>query len=259
MSRTTLRYPLQNPHGTKAAAVAIVLDIRQTRGTHNSVAVAVAPLYYANIMTADLFVTGTDTGVGKTLVSALLCAALDGVYWKPIQTGATEGTDRRTVMELAELPEEQTLPEIYVFGPPVSPHLAAEWAGATIDLDNIRRPEGKLTGPLIVEGAGGVMAPVNETEFMLDLMRRLDLPVVVVARSALGTINHSLLTLGALQRAGLAVKGVVVVGAPNHDNERAIERYGRSPVIGRVPLLEVINRETLLEVFDREFDRSKFD
>lgn len=210
-------------------------------------------------MGQDLFVTGTDTGVGKTLVSALLCAALEGVYWKPIQTGATEDSDRRTVMELAELGVERTLPECYVFDPPVSPHLAAERAGATIDLATIRRPQGKLAGPLIVEGAGGVMVPVNGTEFVLDLMRRLVLPVVVVARSALGTINHSVLTLRALQGAGLEVKGVVVVGAPNADNERAIERYGCVPVIGRVPLLEVINRAALLEVFDREFDRGNFD
>lgn len=210
-------------------------------------------------MGADLFVTGTDTGVGKTLVSALLCAALDGVYWKPIQTGASEDSDRRTVMELAGLDAERTVRECYVFGPPVSPHLAAEWAGARIDLGAIRRPEEKLSGPLIVEGAGGVMVPVNGREFMLDLMRRLGLPVVVVARSGLGTINHSLLTLGALGRSGLAVKGVIVVGTPNRDNERAIEHYGCAPVLGRVPLLEVINRAALLEVFNREFDRNKFD
>lgn len=210
-------------------------------------------------MGRDFFVTGTDTGVGKTMVSALLCAALEGVYWKPIQTGATEDSDRRTVMELAELGAERTLPECYVFDPPVSPHLAAEWAGAEIDLATIRRPEGRLPGPLIVEGAGGVMVPVNRKEFMLDLMRRLALPIVVAARSALGTINHSLLTLRALQGAGLSVKGVVVVGTPNRDNERAIERYGSAPIIGRVPLLEAINRAALLQVFHHEFDRGKFD
>jgi dethiobiotin synthase len=210
-------------------------------------------------MSRDLFITGTDTGVGKTLVSALLCAALDGVYWKPIQTGACEVIDRRTVMELALLPPERMLPECYVFDPPVSPHLAAEQAGATIDLNTIRRPEGVLSGPLIVEGAGGVMVPVNQSEFMLDLMRKLDLPVVVVARSSLGTINHTVLTLRALQAAWLTVTGVVLVGQPNADNERAIERYGSAPIIGRVPLLETIHRTTLLEVFDREFDRSKFD
>lgn len=210
-------------------------------------------------MGLDLFVTGTDTGVGKTLVSALLCAALDGVYWKPIQTGASEDTDRHTVMELAELDAERTIPECYVFNPPVSPHLAAEWAGAMIDLSTVRRPEAELSGPLIVEGAGGVMVPVNDREFMLDLMCRLALPVVVVARSALGTINHSLLTLGALERSGLTVKGVIIVGTPNRDNERAIERYGCAPILGRVPLLEVINRAALLEVFNRDFDRNKFD
>jgi len=210
-------------------------------------------------MGLDLFVTGTDTGVGKTLVSALLCAALDGVYWKPIQTGASEDIDRRTVMELAELDAERTIPECYVFNPPVSPHLAAEWAGAMIDLSTVHRPEAELSGPLIVEGAGGVMVPVNDREFMLDLMCRLALPVVVVARSALGTINHSLLTLGALERAGLTVKGVIVVGTPNRDNERAIEHYGCAPILGRVPLLEVINRAALLEVFNRDFDTDKFD
>ncbi len=210
-------------------------------------------------MSTDLFVTGTDTGVGKTLVSAMLCAALEGIYWKPIQTGASEDSDRRTVMELALLPPERALRERYVFDPPVSPHLAAERAGATIDLASIRRPDGKLPGPLIAEGAGGVMVPLNQSEFMLDLMRRLDLPVVVVARSALGTINHTVLTLRAIQGAGLTVKGVVAVGPPNADNERAIERYGGAPIIGRVPLLEVINRDILLEVFNREFDKGKFD
>jgi dethiobiotin synthase len=210
-------------------------------------------------MGSDLFVTGTDTGVGKTLVSALLCAALEGVYWKPIQTGASEDSDRRTVMELAELGADRALPECYVFDPPVSPHLAAEWAGGRIDLAAIHRPEGKLSGPLIAEGAGGVMVPVNEKEFMLDMMCHLALPVVVVARSALGTINHTVLTLRVLESAGLVVKGVVVVGAPNADNERAIEHYGCAPILGRVPLLEVINRAALLEVFHREFDKGKFE
>lgn len=231
----------------------------QARGEETAAADTCLAVYYPDTMTADIFVTGTDTGVGKTLVSALLCAALDGVYWKPIQTGAQEGADRRTVMELAEIPSERTLPECYLFDPPVSPHLAADWAGVTIDLGTIRLPCRDLPGPLIVEGAGGVMVPMNETEFMLDLMRRLGLPVVVVARSSLGTINHSVLTLQTLRWAGLAVKGVVLVGSQIEDNERAIQKYGKAPIIGRVPLLETINRKTLLEVFGREFDRSVFD
>src|ERR1700758_3631858 len=96
----------------------------------------------------DLFVTGTDTGVGKTVLSALLVAALDGVYWKPIQTGAIEGTDRATVLKLAEVPEERAIAEVYCFDSPVSPHLAARLAGADIELARIRRPETKSGKPL---------------------------------------------------------------------------------------------------------------
>ena len=209
-------------------------------------------------MGSDLFITGTDTGVGKTLVSALLCAALGGVYWKPIQTGAEEGTDRRTVMNWAELPEERTLPECYCFNPPVSPHLAAERSNVSIDLAQIRRPKGALSGPLIVEGAGGALVPVNDREFMLDLIRALGMPVVVVARSALGTINHTLLTLRALRAARLKVKGVVMVGPENPDNERAVKRYGKVALLGRAPMLESINRQALLEVFNTHFDTSQF-
>ncbi len=209
-------------------------------------------------MTTDLFVTGTDTGVGKTLVSALLCAALDAYYWKPIQTGFEEDSDRRTVREIAELPEERTFPECYVFDPPVSPHLAAEWASAKIELSKICRPGAAPPGRLIAEGAGGVMVPVNGSEFILDMMRALAMPVLVVSRSALGTINHTVLTLNAIRAAGLGVHGVVVVGHRDQDNERAIERYGKAPVVGQVPLLEVINRETLLEVFNSKFDTGKF-
>src|SRR5882672_9099244 len=104
--------------------------------------------------TRDLFVTGTDTSVGKTVLSALLVCALDGIYWKPIQTGVCEGTDREAVMHWAEISEDRTVPECYRFDPPVSPHLAAAAAGATIELGRIRRPQGVAGRPLIVEGAG---------------------------------------------------------------------------------------------------------
>lgn len=209
-------------------------------------------------MNGGLFVTGTDTNVGKTVLSALLVAALDGVYWKPIQTGSTEGTDREAVQRWAELPEGRLLPEAYCFEPPVSPHLAARAADVRIDLASIGRPAMSLAGPLIVEGAGGALVPINETEFMLDLMRRLGLPVVVAARTSLGTINHTLLTLRALSSAGLAVKGVVMIGEANEDNRQAVEHYGHVKVLGRVPRLETINRRTLLESFNAHFDRKAF-
>jgi dethiobiotin synthetase len=204
---------------------------------------------------AQFFVTGTDTGIGKTLVSALLCAALDALYWKPIQTGSREGTDRRTVMRIAELPRERTLPESYIFSPPVSPHLAARRAGVLIDLRQIQIPAPAKSANLIVEGAGGVLVPINEKQLTTDLMRHLHLPVVVVARTALGTINHTLLTLAAVRAAHLDVRGVVLSGAPNRENREAIERYGEIEVIGVVPLLKKIDRRTLLEIYRKNFDR----
>ena len=158
------------------------------------------------------FVTGTDTGVGKTVLSALLVAALDAVYWKPVQTGAVEGTDRESVRAWAASPEEQLLPERYCFDPPVSPHLAAREAGVRIALDSFEFPEARANRTWIVEGAGGVMVPLNERDLMRDLMRRLGLPVVVAARTALGTINHTLLTLAALRDAHLSIRGVVLIG-----------------------------------------------
>jgi dethiobiotin synthetase len=204
------------------------------------------------------FVTGTDTGVGKTVLSALLTAALDAVYWKPIQTGVSEGTDRETVIRLAGIPRSRTLDEIYRLDPPVSPHLAARWAGVRIDLARITLPDLPPEMPLVAEGAGGALVPINDTEFMTDLMRRLGVPVLVAARSTLGTINHTLLTLAALEAARLPVAGVVLMGPENQDNREAIERYGAKPVVGCIPPLAVMNCEMLLEVFRTLFDPEAF-
>jgi len=203
-------------------------------------------------------VTGTDTGVGKTVVSALLCAALDAIYWKPIQTGTREGTDRTTVMRLAELPRARTVDEAYRFAPPVSPHLAARRAGIRIDLRTIKMPRIAPSANLIAEGAGGALVPINDTQLTTDLMRHLGLPVVLVARTTLGTINHTLLSLAALRAARLDVRSVVMVGKPNRDNRAAIERYGSIEVVGVVPRLTRINRGALLRVFREHFDAKAF-
>jgi dethiobiotin synthase len=204
----------------------------------------------------DLFVTGTDTGVGKTLLSALLVAALNRKYWKPIQTGACEGTDRETVMKWTGIDADQTYPENYLFNPPVSPHLAAQWKGTAIDLRTIYRPPS--FEPLIIEGAGGVLVPVGDHEFMLDLMRRLSAPVLLASRSLLGTINHTLLSVMAIRNAKLELRGVVMIGKENADNRRAVERYGNVPVVGCIPWLDTIDRSTLETVFKEHFDSSVF-
>jgi len=208
-------------------------------------------------VTKSLFVTGTDTNVGKTLLSALLVAALDAIYWKPIQTGASEGTDRQTVIKLAEIAERQTIPESYCFEPPVSPHLAAEASGVRIDLARIEAPA-NLDTPIIVEGAGGILVPINESDLMLDLARHLGFPVLIAARAALGTINHTLLTVRALRCAKIALRGVVMIGDRNRDNERSVEHFGAVPVVGTIPWLDTLDRQTLLSVFRDSFDQKYF-
>jgi dethiobiotin synthase len=207
-------------------------------------------------MKGDLFVSGTDTGVGKSVLSALLVTALRRKYWKPIQTGACEGADRDAVMKWAGIAADRAHPETFLFDPPVSPHLAAEQQGIRIDLNRIRRPEDPE--PIVAEGAGGLLVPINEAQFMTDLVARLDMPVVLAARTALGTINHTLLSLGALRRAGLKLRGVVMIGPDNDDNRRAIERYGDAPVIGTIPWLDSIDALSLQRVFDQRFEGSAF-
>lgn len=198
-----------------------------------------------------VFVTGTDTGVGKTVVSAALVAALRGHhrvrYWKPIQTGIEHDNDTETVRVLgACVPAD-----IYDAGvrllQPVSPHLAARAAGQAIDLDDLvtlasAQPPGEFW---VVEGAGGALVPVNGRDLMIDLIARLGVPAVVVARSSLGTINHTLLTLDALRRRSVGIAGVVMVGEPNGDNRESIERYGDVRVIGELPLLRPLTPESL--------------
>jgi dethiobiotin synthase len=208
-------------------------------------------------MSTDLFVTGTDTGVGKTLLSALLIAALQRKYWKPIQTGACEGTDRQTVMKIADATEAETCPEAYIFDPPVSPHLAAEQHGIEIDFNRIRRPASAST--LIIEGAGGLLVPINGKQLMVDLIKHLEAPAVIATRTTLGTINHTLLTVASARHAGVDIRGVVMIGHENTENRRAIERYGNVPVIGSIPWLDRIDRPTLVSVFKQHFDARAFE
>ncbi|MGB9068956.1 MAG: dethiobiotin synthase [Candidatus Acidiferrales bacterium] len=209
-------------------------------------------------MPERFFITGTDTGVGKTVVSALLCAALDAHYWKPIQTGTREGTDSRTVARMAERPRATIHPEAYRFAPPVSPHLAAQRAGVRIDFDKLRLPAIGVKENLIVEGAGGSLVPINDAQLMTDLMKHFGLPVLLVARTTLGTINHTLLSLAALRAARLNVGGVIMAGKPDSDNRQAIEHYGRTKVVGVVPVLTKLTRGTLLDAFHKTFDPRVF-
>ncbi len=183
-----------------------------------------------------VFVTGTDTGIGKTLVSAWLARNWGADYWKPIQTGAAEDSDSATVERLA--PEVTIHPPSVVLQAPLSPYDAAKRERLRIDLSALQPPA--TARPLVVEGAGGVMVPINELALMVDLMARLQLPVVVVARSGLGTINHTLMTLEMLRRRHVPVLGVVMNGQRNPGNRQAIEHFGGTPVLAEIqPLLAV--------------------
>ncbi len=207
-------------------------------------------------MSQRYFMTGTDTGVGKTVVSALLCAALNAIYWKPIETGTLESVDRLTVQRLAGIGDEQALPEIYSFAPAVSPHLVAKWPVLELSSSVWGFPAEAGNDPLIVERAGGVLVPINTTHFMLDLMTKLMLPALVVARSSLGTVNHTLLILAARHSASIPVRGVILIGDRNADNRATIERYTK--VVGEVPKLPALHRSALLRVFQTQFDPKTF-
>ncbi|CAK0764568.1 ATP-dependent dethiobiotin synthetase BioD [Azospirillaceae bacterium] len=178
----------------------------------------------------SVFVTGTDTGVGKTVISALLVKAWGADYWKPIQSGLVEGADAETIREAA--PEAVIHPSAYCFQAPLSPHEAARLEGVTIALEAFQLP--KTSRPLVAEGAGGVLVPLNERVLMIDLIVRLGLPVIVVARSGLGTINHTLLTIEALARRDVKVLGIVMNGPANLTNRQAVEFYSGRPVLAEV-------------------------
>ena len=181
-----------------------------------------------------VFVTGTDTGVGKTVASACLVRAWDADYWKPIQTGlASERGDAAIVAELAVRKHGRIHPNAYALQAPLSPHAAAALEGVSIDLKRIQLPASAR--PIVVEGAGGLMVPIDGFRLMIDLIAQLGLPVLLVARSGLGTINHTLLSLEALRARSLAVSGAVLVGEPNPGNRDAIERLGRISVIAEIP------------------------
>jgi len=203
---------------------------------------------------SGFFVTGTDTDVGKTLVSAWLLTHLDGSYWKPVQAGSEPATDSATVQRLAELPLGHILPEAYLLPEALAPHEAARRAGVTLDMRKLELPP--CDGLVIVEGAGGLMVPITDDASMIDLAAELDLPIVLVARSTLGTINHTLLSLEAIRRRGLPLAGVVITGPETPHNRAAIERYGQIEVIAEIPWLETVNRDAL-KAIEPEFDLLK--
>jgi dethiobiotin synthase len=206
-----------------------------------------------------LIVTGTDTGLGKTMVCAMLMLALDGFYWKPIQSGTTDGADTQRVAALTALPPARFLPERYVLSQPLSPHRAAELDGIAIAPETLDLPEIPVGRWLIVEGAGGALVPISRTLLQTTLFSRWQAPVIVVARTALGTINHTLMTLEALQRRAIAIAGIVFVGEAMSDTERTIVEFGGVRRLGRLPLLAAPDAASLRQAFAAGFQGSDFE
>ena len=196
-----------------------------------------------------IIVTGTDTGIGKTIFSAGLVQALEATYWKPVQSGLEEETDSQIVSRLSGRP---ALKEGYIFQLPASPHLSAEAEGAEIDPDTLALPE--TDGVLVAEGAGGLMVPLNRKALYLDLFASWGAPVILCARTQLGTINHTLLSLQALKIAGCDVVGVAFIGDSEPEVEQTIVDFGGVPRLGRLPVLEDLTSETLQSAFAGAID-----
>jgi len=207
-------------------------------------------------MSTRIIVTGTDTGVGKTIFSAALVGALDGIYWKPVQAGFLEETDTETVLRLSGLTPKQVLPEAYRLKTPASPHLAAEIDGITIDPETLVLP--KTSRPLVVEGAGGLLVPLSREVAYIDVIGRWRAPVALCARTTLGTINHSLLSIESLRVRGIPLLGVVFIGDENAESERIIVEMGRARSLGRLPHLPQLTGDALRAAFALHFNLVDF-
>lgn len=211
----------------------------------------------------SLVVVGTDTGVGKTVVSALLLVRYGGptglAYWKPVATGSRDERDAETVARLAP-GRCEVLPEAYLYRDPVSPHLAARRERRPIDRALLAEVAGEYRRrndpALLVEGVGGLLVPFGDSGYLLaDFLAELGLPCLLVARSTLGTLNHTFLTLEAARRRGLEVVAVVLVGPPDAENLRAIEAIGGVPVVAEVPPFGPPSSASVA-VVAAEFDRA---
>lgn len=207
-------------------------------------------------MNEKFIIAGTDTDVGKTVVSAMLMLALGGLYWKPVQSGVKGGVDTKTVQRLTGLPAERFLEERYVFTEPLSPHRAAEIDGAEIDVEELSLPD--ISGRLLVEGAGGLMVPLTRQNLQINTYKKWGLPVILVARTALGTINHTLLSLEALWSRKIPVHGLIFVGDDNPDTIRTIHDFSKVKVLGRVPILDSLGANRLTRVFAEQFELKDF-
>jgi dethiobiotin synthetase len=205
-------------------------------------------------MSKQFIITGTGTDVGKTLASAILMLGLDADYWKPIQSGTD--TDTKTLRAMTGLPAFRFHREAYCFNAPLSPHRAAEMEGIEIDTHQLKPPQTART--LIIEGAGGLMVPVTRNTLMIDVFKTMALPVILCARTELGTINHTLLSIEALRARSISLHGIIFIGAENPDNIKTIFDFSGAKMLGHIPMLEHFSDANLLHIFHAHFKKCDF-
>jgi len=203
-----------------------------------------------------IFVTGIGTDVGKTVVSAILTEALEADYWKPVQAGDLEFSDSIKVEHLISNTKTKIHQEGIKLNSPMSPHAAAEIDGVEIKLSDFKLPE--TNNNLIVEGAGGLMVPLNDKELIIDLIKYLGIDVVLVSQNYLGSINHTILSIDALKSRGINVLGIIFNGDSNIETEKYILNYSDLPCLGRIEQHKEINKETVLN-YKQQFCHSQLD
>jgi dethiobiotin synthetase len=208
-------------------------------------------------MSPGIVVAGTDTEIGKTVFSAGLAALLGANYWKPIQAGLIGETDSQLVARLGGLSSDRIVRERYSLKTPASPHQAAAIDGVRITMDSLDVPD---TGgrPLVIEGSGGLLVPLDDTTLYIDVFARWRFPVVLCARTALGTINHSLLSIEALRHRNLHILGIAFIGDGNPESERIICEIGQVRRLGRLPRLSPLTQSALRTAFEASFNPSDF-
>ena len=206
-----------------------------------------------NIMDSifKFIICGTDTDIGKTLISSFFVRGLNSFYWKPIQSGIESKTDSQTVETLAQVSREKIIKEAYVFTKPLSPHWAAEIDQKTVNFDMLRLPE--VEGPLIVETAGGLMVPITRNFLQIDQIKKWNLPVILVCKSSLGTLNHTLLSIEALQRRNIEILGLIVNGEKHLDNPKTLVEFSGIPLITEFPYMKEIDLNSF-DILWRELD-----
>jgi len=197
-----------------------------------------------------IIICGTDTDVGKTIVSSFFVQGLKGIYWKPIQSGTEEGTDTKTVCNLLTLQPNRYLAERYKFKAPVSPHWAAEQESDFIEPSNLILPD--LDELIIIETAGGLMVPLNRNWLQIDQLKAWGAPIILVARTGLGTLNLTLLSLEALKQRNLDVLGIVLNGPPHKDNPKTLEQFGDTKILASLPIFDKVNAKVLSQEWRKQ-------